>query len=140
MLWDVNIWVYAFRSDSPLHETARDIAVASLAGGEPFLFYPFVAASFVRLVTNQKIFRMPSKPADAWRFLDYVENSNGARHVTLDRQAYALFKHLSLTRQAAGNAVPDALLVAAAMRYDAELVTADRGLSEFPGLRVRIIS
>jgi predicted nucleic acid-binding protein len=23
ILWDVNLWVYAFRSDSPLHEIAR---------------------------------------------------------------------------------------------------------------------
>ena len=140
ILWDVNIWVYAFRSDGPMHGIAREIVAASLAAGEPFLFYPFVASSFVRIVTNQKIFKVPSETGDAWRFLDYIETSNGTRHASLDRQAYALFKHLCLTRNAAGNAVPDVMLAAAAMRFDAELVTADKGLSNYPGLRIRLIS
>lgn len=139
ILWDVNIWVYAFRSESPMHEVARESIVTSLAAGEPFLFYPFVASSFIRLVTNRKIFKEPSEQDDAWRFLDYIETSKGARFFSLDRQAYALFKHLCLTRHAAGNSVLDALLAAAAMRFDAEIVTSDRGFADFQGVRTRII-
>ena len=123
-----------------MHGTARDILQASLASREPFLFYSFVASSFVRLVTNQRIFNVPSETAEAWRFLDFIETSEGARHSVLDRQTYAIFKHLCLTRQDSGNMVPDALLAAAAMRFDAEVVTADKKMSDFPGLRIRFVS
>lgn len=140
ILWDVNVWVYAFRSESPLHATARGALTTSLDSGEGFLFCPMIAASFVRLVTNPRIFIEPSEPAEAWRFLDYVETSGNARIAGIDRQAYALFRHLCLTSRATGNDVPDALLAAAAMRYEAELVTADKGLSRFSGVRVRLIT
>jgi len=123
-----------------MHGTARELVATSLTGGESFLFFPFVASSFLRIVTNQKIFKVPSEPGEAWRFLDYIETSNGARHVSLDRQTYALFKHLCLTGNASGNTTPDAMLAAAAVRFDAELVTADKGLANFPGVRIRLIS
>jgi len=54
ILWDVNLWVYAFRSDSPMHETA--------------LFCPYVVTSFLRLVTNPRIFSQPSRVEEAWGF------------------------------------------------------------------------
>ena len=137
ILWDVNVWVYAFRSDNPMHEQARRTVTSSLASGEPFLFYAFVSASFMRLVTNDRILREPSDPGEAWRFLDHLESSPGAQHANLDREAYAIFKHLCLTSSTTGNHVPDALLAAAALRYNTELVTAERGLGRFPGVRIR---
>ena len=139
ILWDVNVLVYAFRSDSPLHDPARDVITGSITDGDPFLLYPFVAASFVRLVTNPRIFAEPSDQAEAWRFLDYLETSPGARHGELDPEAYGIFRHFCLTTASTGNAVPDALLAAAALRHDADLVTADRGFARFPGLSVQLL-
>ena len=138
-LWDVNIWVYAFRGDSPLHDQAHGLVADAVERGSPYLFYPFVAASFLRLVTNSRIFREPSEPAEAWRFVDHLESAQGAHGVSFDRQAHALFRHLGLTTNAAANAVPDAMLAAAAMRYDAELVTADDGFRKYTGLKLRVI-
>ncbi|MFW6291233.1 MAG: PIN domain-containing protein, partial [Spirochaetota bacterium] len=119
-----------FRADSPYHEQAYGIIAGALERGSAYLFYPFVAASFLRLVTNTRIFREPSEPAEAWRFADHLETANGA---------HALFRHLGLTTNAAGNAVPDAMIAAAAMRYDAELVTADEGFRQYAGLKLRVV-
>ncbi|MFW5742838.1 MAG: TA system VapC family ribonuclease toxin [Spirochaetota bacterium] len=138
-LWDVNIWVYAFRADSPHHEQAYGIIAGALERGSAYLLYPFVAASFLRLVTNTRIFREPSEPAEAWRFADHLETANGAHALPFDRQAHALFRHLGLTTNAAGNAVPDAMIAAAAMRYDAELVTGDEGFRQYAGLKLRVV-
>jgi len=52
ILWDVNIWVYAFRSDSPLHKVAREHMETVLNSAESFMYSPNIAVSFLRLVTN----------------------------------------------------------------------------------------
>lgn len=139
ILWDVNVLVYAFRSDSPLHPVAQDAVEAVLAARALFLFLPHVSSSFARIATNPRIFRTPSDPSEVWRFLDHLESADGARFHPFDRQAHATFRHLCLATGSRGNAVPDAMLAAAAIRYDAELVTADATLSRFPGVRTRLL-
>ncbi len=138
-LWDVNAWVYAFRPDSPLHATTRGMLESSLARGEAYLFCPFLAASFLRLVTNPRVFVQPSDVRESWRFLDDLETDPAARYTEMDRQTYAIFEHLALVTSAAGNAVPDALIAATALRHDALLITADKAFQEFPGVRVTMI-
>jgi predicted nucleic acid-binding protein len=64
-LMDVNQWVCAFRSDSPFHEKARESINSCLQRREPFLFSPGIASSFLRLVTNPKIFKEPSTIEEA---------------------------------------------------------------------------
>jgi predicted nucleic acid-binding protein len=110
ILWDVNLWVYAFRSDSPLHDAAREESGAERAA-DGYLFCPVVAASFLRLVTNPKIFAQPSG----------VDEAGLAAHVT-------------------GNGVPDALLASLAIRHHATFVTADRGFGRFQGLECRYLA
>lgn len=39
----------------------------------------------------------------------------------------------------AGNEVPDALLAALAVRYDAQFVTADSGFKRFKSLRLKLL-
>lgn len=138
-LWDVNVLVYAFRRDSPLHGAGREELESVLGRKDPFLFCPFIAASFVRLVTNSRIFAEPSEPAEAWRFVDYLESHPAARFTAADQQTYALFRHLSLVGGCSGNSVPDALLAAIALRNGAVLVTASSGLRRFTGVEVRLI-
>lgn len=138
-LWDVNILVYAFRPDSPLHEAARSAVQTSLDQHEPHIFASLVAVSFLRLVTNPRIFRNPSGLEEAWRFLDLLESHPEAFRAESDAMTFGIFKHLSLVSDARGNDIPDAWLAATAMRHDAALVTADRGFSRWAGLKVELI-
>ena len=137
-LWDVNVWVYAFRPDSPLHAKARSLLEDRLERREPFLFCPFLAASFLRLVTNPRVFVQPSDVHESWRFLDQLENDPAAQYTDMDRQTYAIFKHLGLVTRAAGNSVPDALIAATALRHDARLITADKAFRRYPGVEVEL--
>jgi hypothetical protein len=134
-LWEVNLWVYAFRADSPLHGKARASMQASLDRREGFVFNPGIAASFLRLVTNPRIFAIPSELSEAWLFVDTLESHPASFHAELDAMAFGVFKHLCLASNAVGNYVPDALLAALAIRHGATLVSADRGFERFSGLR-----
>ena len=139
ILWDVNILVYAFRSDSPLHSEARNCVEGTLSEAAAFLYCPSIAASFLRLVTNARIFLTPSDLGEGWMFLDYLERRPSAYFADIDERTYALFRHLTLVGGSRGNDVPDALLAETALRHDALLVTADTALSRFPGLSIKIV-
>ena len=139
ILHDVNIWVYAFRSDSPYFASARRELEQLLAGGERFLFSPTVAASFLRIVTNPRIFAQASDPAEAWKFIEALQDHPAAVYSEVDAMTFGIFKHMSLVGCERGNAVPHALLAALAIRYEAEFITADSGFARFGGLRLRYI-
>jgi toxin-antitoxin system PIN domain toxin len=140
LLWDINVWVYAFRSDCPLHGLGYGKLSASLERRDSFLFCPTVAASFLRIVTNPRIFEEPSSYAEAWSFVDYLESHPAAVFVEADAMSFGIFKHLCLVSRAAGNAVPDAFLAALALRHDARLVTADAGMRRFEGIEIELIA
>lgn len=138
-LWDVNLWVYAFRSDSPLHGRAASEIGQGLRSGDQFLFCPYVAASFLRIVTNPRIFTQPSGIEEAWGFVDVLEAGEHAVRADVDPMTFGIFKHLCLASRTAGNRVPDALLASLAIRHGATLVTADRAFAEFTGLACRYL-
>jgi Predicted nucleic acid-binding protein, contains PIN domain len=138
-LWDVNLWVYAFRSDSPLHTRALASMQSSLDRRESFVFTPGVAATFLRLVTNSRIFKEPSPISEAWLFVDALESHPAALLADMDPMAFGIFKHLCLVADAAGNDIPDAYLAALAIRQDAVFVTADKAFERFKGLELELI-
>ena len=139
ILWDVNLWVYALRSDSPLHRVARAELDGASRTRDAFLFCPHVAASFLRIVTNAQIFMQPSSLEEAWAFVDVLESREDSIRAEVDSMTFGIFKHLCLVAKAAGNNIPDALLASIAIRNDAVLVTTDHGFQRFEGLACRIV-
>jgi toxin-antitoxin system PIN domain toxin len=139
-LWDVNLWVYAFRGDSPLHARSHALLGESLERREGFIFCPAVALSFLRIVTNPRVFIEPSTPADAWSFVSYLESHTASHFVDADAMTFGVFRHLCLVAQATGNALPDAYLAAIALRRNATLMTADAGMRRFQGVAVEVVA
>ncbi len=139
IFWDVNLWIYAFRKDSPYHKAAAGEIQSGLDSGSIVLFSPTVASSFLRVVTNQRIFVEPSPSAEAWRFIDFLETHQNTRHKSADDMTLGIFKHLSLVHSSAGNDVPDAFLAAIAVRYDCTFVTYDEGFKKYGGLNLRLL-
>ncbi len=139
ILWDVNILVYAFRSDSPFHTMARQRVVDALHREEPFLFLNEIALSFLRIVTNTRIFKQPSTLESAWNFLGVLEDSPSVQRARQDDMTYGVFKHLSLVQGSTGNTLPDTWLAASAIRHNARLITADRGFLSIAALEVELI-
>ena len=125
---DVNVLVAASRSDHPHHGVARgwlEEAVGAAGGGAAFTLMPMVPASFLRLVTSPKIFRMPTPVEDAIAFIDALLASPGVRLAHLGPE-WPELRQLCLDRQLGGNDVPDAWLSAAVAHLGEHLVSFDR--------------
>ena len=68
ILPDVNVLVYAYRQDVADHQRYRDWLARTVVAGRPYGISEFVLSAFVRIVTNRRVFRNPSTPADALSF------------------------------------------------------------------------
>ena len=71
-----------------------------------------VVASFLRLVTNPKIFIQPTPVDDAIRFVDALVGVAGVEMPSLGAE-WAIFRGLCLEKKFAANDIPDAWLAAA---------------------------
>lgn len=133
---DVNVLVDAFRADAPAHAGVRAWLDDARRGHEPLALLPEVASAFVRIVSNRRIWRLPSRTPDALDFVAALRASPavmwqhaGARQWHI---ADTLIRELGLT----GDDIPDAYLAAAALDLGATFVTSDRGFARFPGLAI----
>jgi toxin-antitoxin system PIN domain toxin len=134
-LADVNVLVAAHRPDAPDHAGALPWLQSVLEAVEPFGVVEQVLASFVRVVTNRRIFTTPTTPAEALAFCGQVRDAPSALIITSGPRHWEVFAGLCREGNLKANAVPDAYLAAFAIEQGATLVTYDRGFARFPGLR-----
>lgn len=137
LLADVNVFLYAHRTESPRAQEHRDWLSAALTGDEPFGVSESVLASFLRIATHHRIYREPTPPDVALRFCDTVLSAPSTVAVRPGPRHWGLFSRLCATVGARGNVVPDAFLAALAVEHGATWVTTDHGFARFPGLRWR---
>jgi predicted nucleic acid-binding protein len=109
---DMNLLVAASRTDRPHHVVARarfEEAVNASGAGAAFALMPMVLASFLRLLTSPKIFRMPTPIEDAVAFVDALLASPGVQLASLCPE-WSKLRQLCLDKQLGGNDIPDAWL------------------------------
>lgn len=130
-LLDVNVVVAAHRDDHPHHEVVRQWFDDVVADDEPFTVPVVVWASFLRLVTNRRVFKLPTPLAEAFAFIDrtcaqptYVSSGPGPRHMSLLRRQCE-------DADAQGDLVPDAVLAAIAVEHACTVATLDRDFARF---------
>ena len=133
---DVNVLVDAFRSDAPGHERARAWLDDARRGSEPLALLPEVASAFVRIVSNRRIWRLPSSATDALDFLSALRDSPAVRWQHAGPRQWDIFDGLVRELGLTGDDVPDAYLAAAALESGATFVTSDRGFARFRDLKV----
>jgi toxin-antitoxin system PIN domain toxin len=133
---DVNVLVDAFRPDAPDHESVRAWLDAARRGPERVIVLPEVASSFVRIVTNRRIWRLPSPATDALAFVDALGRSPSVDLRHAGPRQWELMAGLMTDLGLSGDDVPDAYLAAAAIELGCTFVTSDRGFARFPQLRV----
>lgn len=124
---DVNVLIAASRSDHPHHKIAYaclDEAVAACADGASLKLMPMVVASFLRLVTNSKIFNHPTPVKEAVGFLDALIAVPGVELPSLGTE-WPVLRQLCIEKQLTANDVPDAWLAAAVIQLGEHLVTFD---------------
>ena len=124
---DVNILIAASRSDHPHHKTAYawlDEAVSSCTDGAILRMMPMVIASFLRLITNPKIFVYPTPVEDALEFLDAFLSVPGVEMPYLGAE-WPIMRQLCIEKKLIANDIPDAWLAAAVIQLGEHLVTFD---------------
>lgn len=135
ILVDANLLVYAHVTSLSQHRAARDWFDSCLNGPTPVgLPWPTLL-SFVRMVSNPRIFEHPQSIPDAWT---QVEEWLGCPVAWIpqptERHREVLGSLLSDTL-ARSNLVPDAHLAALAIEHGLTLCSTDRDFARFPGLR-----
>jgi toxin-antitoxin system PIN domain toxin len=135
ILVDANLLIYAYFSASPQHQRAREWLDGELNGFTAVgLPWPSLLA-FVRLVTNPRIFRQATSPAEAWRqVLDWLACEPVWIPQATERHAEVLGSLISLPGMNA-NLVMDAHLAAMAIEHGLTLCSTDGDFARFPELR-----
>ncbi len=140
---DVNLLVAAARSDHPHHAAghawlAKALNAASV--GASFTLMPMVVASFLRLVTSPKIFKLASPIDEAVGFIDALLQHPGVHLAELGPEWPAL-RQLCVDKQLSGNDLPDAWLAAATLQCGEQLVTFDKGFKKLlPRSQLTVLS
>jgi predicted nucleic acid-binding protein len=88
-----------------------------------------VISGFLRLVTNAKIFSVPSSGAQAVDFVDWLLED---AHVRLlgNTSEWVVFRRLILDKRLAANHISDAHLAALSLSFSEPLVTFDKGFRQ----------
>ena len=93
---DPNVLLAASRTDHPQHKPARrwpEQALAACETGGSVEILPMVAAGFLRLATNPRVFVVPASIEAATAFLDSVLSVPGVDMPELGRE-WPTFRHL----------------------------------------------
>lgn len=107
-----------------------------LRGGEPLGISELVWSAVTRIVTNGRIFREPTPPAQALEFAQALLDAPSAVPVRPGARHWPIFSDLVATQRLRANDVPDAYLAAMVLERGATFVTRDSaGFGRFPGLR-----
>ncbi len=137
VLIDVNILLYAFRSDSPDHKAYRNWLESVVNSEEPYGLADAALASFVRIATHPRIFTPPAPLEEALRFAGALRERPNCVPVSPGPRYWEIFARLCKAAGAKGNIVADAAFAALAVETGCEWVTTDRDYSRFPGLKWR---
>ena len=112
---DVNVLVAAFRSDHVHHATARgwleDARADAAERGAGLVVLPMAAVGFVRLVTNRRVFPIPTPGRTAFAYLRALLETPGVTMVQLGAEWQRL-SELSEEHGVVGGDISDAWIAA----------------------------
>ena len=138
-LFDVNIYVYAYREDTPRHETSLERLESLMNSGDRFAYVPLALSGFLRIVTHPKIFKSPGSFENAMDFLRLITEHPSAVPVNPGSAHWSIFSHLCYRYEPKGNLIPGAWFAALAIDSGCKWVSSDRDFSRFTELRLDLI-
>lgn len=137
ILVDVNVLVYAHRTDAEDHVAFRRWLEDATSSDQAYGISDLVLSGFLRIVTHPGVFRNPTPLAAAMRFVQELRSQPNCVCVAPGPRHWEIFTRLCSAVAAKGNLVADAYLAALAIESGSEWITTDRDFSRFPGLRWR---
>lgn len=136
LLFDVNIYVYAHREDSPHHKVIRAFLEDVLSGSEPVGHSGLALSGFLRIVTHPRIFDPPTDLETALRFTSSILDRPDTLSIEPGSGHRSIFEGLLRRANARGNLIPDAWFAALAMEHGSTWVSTDGDYARFEGLSV----
>jgi toxin-antitoxin system PIN domain toxin len=134
---DVNVLVYAHRVDAERHEENARWLTERATGTQPFAISELVISGFLRVVTNRRIFKLPSTMEIALEFVDQITARPTCRLVRPGPRHFGIFADLCRKHALAGGLVADAYHAALAIELGCTWVTNDTDFARFEGLTWR---
>jgi uncharacterized protein len=134
ILPDLNLLVYAYNSDAPMHRRAKEWWEFCLSDRRPVGLAWLVMLGYLRLMTSRSVLLDPFSVREvighirSWLERPQVEILQpGPRHLDL-------LESLMQDARASGSLATDLHLAALAIEHRAELCSNDADFSRFPGL------
>ena len=137
ILPDVNVLIYAFRSDSEAHARYMEWLESVINGAAAYGMAPQVLASVVRICTDPRIFGRPSRLDHAFEFCRVLLEQPNATVIVPRERHWLIFESVCQASRATGNLAQDAWFAALAIESGCEWVTTDHDYARFQGLSWR---
>lgn len=135
ILPDVNVLIYAFRTDASHHATCNPWLTRVIADDARFGISPLALGALARLTTNPRSYPNPSTLDEVFRFTDYLLGQPHCQRVEPGERHWDIFKRLCIETDTRGARVTDAWYAALAIEWGCEWITFDRDYARFPGLK-----
>jgi uncharacterized protein len=135
ILPDVNVLVYALRTDALHHAVSYSWLGSVINGDAAFGISPLTLTAVVRITTNPRSYAAPSTVDEVFRFSDFLLNQPHCQIVEPGERHWPLFRRLCIETNTIGPRVTDAWYAALAIEWGCEWITFDRDYARFPGLK-----
>jgi len=132
---DVNLLVYAYNSDAPLHSRARQWWEDAVRDNQPIGIAWVVALGFVRIITSRAVMARPMEANTALRHVRTWLEQPSIRVVQPGPRHLDILGGFSEAGAIASAVVTDAHIAALAVENQAEVHSNDTDFGRFPGLR-----
>ena len=134
ILPDVNVLIYAFRADLPQHAICRPWLLDVTSFDSRFGLSPVVLSAVVRITTNSRAFKAPSRIEEAFGFCEDLLRQPHCQVVEPGERHWDIFRRLCIETGTRGSRVSDVWFAALAIEWGCDWITLDRDYARFPGL------
>jgi toxin-antitoxin system PIN domain toxin len=135
---DTNILVYSHRSDSPFHQSAKEIIEILRSSSNPWAIPWPCIHEFISTVTHPKLFKMPTPLETSFSSIDAWLAGGNLQLIGESDGYFEKLKVISGAAKLKGPRIHDARIAALCLHHGiAELWTADRDFSAFPQIKIR---
>lgn len=137
VLFDVNVLLYAFRTDAPDHVRYKAWLTATLRSGIQCGVSELALSAVIRISTHSRAFTRAASLEEAIQFVEWIRDHPACAVVSPGPRHWDIFLGLCRAAGIRGARVTDAYYAALAMENGAEWITTDRDYARYPGLRWR---
>ncbi len=136
-LIDVNVLVYAFRTDAREHDAYAAWLEELVNSDEAYAVSDMILSGFLRVVTHPRVITPPNPVPAALSFEAVIRSQPTAEPIQPGARHWDIFTRICRDVSARGNLVPDAFLAALAIESGSEFITTDGDYGRFRDLRWR---